>query len=114
MKKSGDVTSKVVKKVGVQYGKNSSSTNVINPASADQMGQAVAFRKEPLVMGTAAQVPLGNRIAGNVGKGGPGTGRTLYGQGGTQSRTPAPAPVGPTRDTMAEFGPEISGPSRRR
>jgi hypothetical protein len=43
--------------------------------------------------------PFGNEVATNVGKGGPGTGRTLYGQGGLQKTwgsvnpgTPRPVP----------------------
>jgi hypothetical protein len=35
------------------------------------------------VMGGVGSVPLGNEVAKNVGKGGPGAGRTLYGQSGT-------------------------------
>jgi hypothetical protein len=36
-------------------------------------------------------VPLGNTLVTNVGKGGPGAGRTLYGQAGTQCMTGKPA-----------------------
>jgi hypothetical protein len=36
-------------------------------------------------------VKFGNELATNVGKGGPGTGRTLYGQAGTQCMTGKPA-----------------------
>jgi hypothetical protein len=35
-------------------------------------------------MGGVGSQPLGNEVARNVGKGGCGTGRTLYGKGGTQ------------------------------
>jgi hypothetical protein len=37
---------------------------------------------------------MGNEIALNVGKGGPGTGRTLYGQCGTQGQHPNGNPNG--------------------
>jgi len=40
-------------------------------------------------------VPFGNQIATNVGKGGPGTGRTLHGQSGSQGCHGQPAPGGP-------------------
>ena len=53
-------------------------------------------------------VPLGNTLATNVGKGGPGTGRTLYGQSGTnQTYGPVagnPKPQG--RDILREYGPD--------
>jgi hypothetical protein len=40
-------------------------------------------------------VPYGNEVALNVGKGGCGTGRTLYGQAGSQGTHGAPAPGNP-------------------
>jgi hypothetical protein len=61
--------------------------------------------------GTPGSVPLGNAIATNVGSGGPGKGRTLYGQSGMQGTHGSPAPGNaPTkvRDTLAEYGPEKS------
>jgi hypothetical protein len=59
----------------------------------------------PMNAGTMPQVELGNKVALNVGAGGPGTGRTVYRSGTqqmhgapVQGSTPAP------RDTLAEFG----------
>ena len=50
------------------------------------------FKREPLYAGPSFQpVPLGNTLTNNVGKGGPGAGRTLYGQAGTQCMTGKPA-----------------------
>jgi hypothetical protein len=40
-------------------------------------------------------VPFGNEVALNVGKGGCGTGRTLYGQSGSQGLHGQPAPGNP-------------------
>jgi hypothetical protein len=71
------------KNVNVPVRSGPPRTNIVSPASADQIGQTVAFKKDPLPIGTGAQVPLGNQLATNVGKGGPGTGRTTY-QCGTQ------------------------------
>jgi len=45
-----------------------------------------------LVQGTAPQAPLGNALAQNVGKGGPGTGRTVH-KAGSQSATPSVSPI---------------------
>jgi hypothetical protein len=59
--------------------------------------------------GTPGSVPLGNQLATNVGVGGPGKGRTLYGQSGLQGQHGQPASSNaPTkvRDTLAEYGPE--------
>ena len=70
-------------KVPVRTGSNAKG---VNPGGADQLGQHVGRRQAatPLYGGpapTAAKVPLGNEIATNVGKGGPGAGRTTYARG---------------------------------
>jgi hypothetical protein len=63
------------------------------------------------MMGGMGAVKLGNEVALNVGGGGPGTGRVLLGQSGTnQQYGPAagkPAPQG--KDILNEFGPNIPG-----
>jgi hypothetical protein len=47
----------------------------------------LSYRGEPLHSGRSFQpVKFGNELATNVGKGGPGTGRTLYGQSGLQGQ----------------------------
>src|SRR5215472_12434656 len=68
-----------------------------HPGGVAQLGQHVGdkathgnpkgtgYRGEPLHNNRSFQpVPFGNSVALNVGKGGPGTGRTLYGQSGSQ------------------------------
>jgi len=94
-------------RVGVRAGP--ASTNVMSPAGVSALGIAKARTVEPIKTGTAAQVPLGNQVATNVGRGGPGTGRTLYGQSGLQGQHgPAnpgnPRPV-PQSHPLSEFGP---------
>jgi hypothetical protein len=70
----------------------------VNAVGANQLGEMqgnhstdsgdMPFRREPLYQEPNFQlVPLGNTLTNNVGKGGPGTGRTLYGQAGTQCMT---------------------------
>jgi len=55
-------------------------------------GSATPYRGEKLHGGQSFQpVPFGNEVALNVGKGGPGTGRTLYGQSGVQGCHGQPA-----------------------
>jgi hypothetical protein len=61
------------------------TTNVINPNQPDFLGQATAFPKGPWVERKAPDfAPMGNALTNNVGKGGPGTGRTIYGKSGSQ------------------------------
>jgi hypothetical protein len=88
----GPKSNKVIN-VGVRAG--APSTNKISAAGVGQMGAATHFQKSPIVSGTAKQVPLGNEVAGNVGGGGPGTGRTVYGSGSQQGLKPTmPMPRG--------------------
>ena len=62
-------------------------------AAASQLGQSTSFNKEQVERGGRAYTgsPLGNELALNVGKGGPGTGRTVHhcgsqGQHGSPNR----------------------------
>src|SRR5207244_13108609 len=65
---------------------------------------------DPLFQSRPAQVPSGNQVALNAAgaKAGPGAGRILHGQAGSQGthgrpvQGSAPAP----RDILSEFGPE--------
>jgi hypothetical protein len=107
-KAGGGPSSNKVKQVGVNVGPR--STEKIDPGAVNQMGTKVgeAGAVKMLVTGNMAQVPLGPDVAKNVGKGGPGAGRTLYGQSGSQNQhgpanPGAPRPVGeffPGRPTV--------------
>jgi len=46
--------------------------------------------------------PFGNEIAGNVGRGGPGAGRTLYGQAGSQGTHGSTNPGSPRPNSRRE------------
>ena len=88
----------------VKTGSGSKSTR---PAGVSQFGYSVGdhrtdgrgstgYRGEPLHNDRSFQpVKFGNELATNVGKGGPGAGRTLYGQSGQQGCHGQPAPGGP-------------------
>jgi len=67
--------------------------------------------KGTMPVGGPGGVMLGNEAALNVGKGGPGTGRTLFGQCGTQSQygSPAGKPAPQGKDILNEFGPNVPG-----
>jgi hypothetical protein len=76
-KAGGGANSNKLKQVGVNVGPR--STQNISECGVSQIGQKLGNREaiEPIVEGNAKQVPLGNDLAKNVGKGGPGTGRTV-------------------------------------
>jgi hypothetical protein len=108
IKSGGGLTSNKLVNVGVKSGPP--RTNIVSPASASQLGQSVPFKRDPLPIGTGAQVPMGNAVALNVGKGGPGAGRTTHpcGSQGTHGPTVAGEPRQPG---AADRGPRsILGP----
>jgi hypothetical protein len=76
------------------------NTKVISPAASANIGiskgnhaESGTVRRppEPLVQGTRPQVAMGNAKALDVGKGGPGSGRTVY-RSGSQSQHGAANP----------------------
>ena len=88
-KAGGGANSRQVRNVGVKTGPNAKSTTKINPCGVAQLGTHVGEVRavEKIQAGAAPQVPLGNTVALNVNGGGPGKGRQLYGQSGTQKQT---------------------------
>src|SRR6516165_10841870 len=89
-----------------------------HPGGVAQLGQhtgdhttnrpgSSGYRGEPLHNNRSFQpVPFGNEVAVNVGKGGCGTGRTLYGQAGSQGTHGATNPgdprPNPRRDALEQ------------
>jgi hypothetical protein len=104
---------------GKVYG-GSRTTQVVSPRGVSQLGAAQGGKltREGSFTGLNSSLPvfagnrpaataLGNALTNNVGKGGPGTGRTTYRSGyqsmhgaPVQGSTPAP------RDILSQFGPE--------
>jgi hypothetical protein len=120
----GGINSREAHKQGVKVGR---SAIEMRPAGVSQIGSSMGNRVtnsgrtlsgavEP-VQGKALpqglSVPLGNQKALDVGKGGPGAGRVLYGQSGTNKQygpaAGSPKPQG--REILREFGPDV--PNRR-
>jgi hypothetical protein len=67
-------------------------------------GAVEKVRGELRAPGQPGSVPLGNQIAGNVGKCGPGTGRRLYGKSGSQCQTgPANPGLGRITNTKGQW-----------
>jgi hypothetical protein len=88
----------------------------VNPGFVSQIGTAV----DPKIIARtpeykpALQTPAyGNAVALNVGKGGCGTGRTIYKTGTQEQHGPVAGTVRPAgKDILSEFGPDV--PGRRR
>jgi hypothetical protein len=96
-----------------------------SPGGAGQLGQKQGshvtrgeesnYRGDPLHSGRSFQpVKFGNEVALNVGKGGCGTGRTLYGQAGSQGTHGATDPGNPRpvsdRHIISSYGPDYRKP----
>jgi hypothetical protein len=75
-KSGGGITSNKLRQVGIKAGPR--RTNVISPSAVADVGAAISYKRLPLIKSTAPQVPLGNDLATNVGRGAPGAGRTIY------------------------------------
>lgn len=96
-KAGGGASSRVVREVGVRNGQRA---NEMRPRGVSQIGSSMgnhrtdasgkasraveAVKGRPLPAGLS--VPLGNAVSLNVGAGGPGTGRKLYGQSGSNKQ----------------------------
>jgi hypothetical protein len=84
-KPAGGLGSRVVKEVPQRLGQKPTG---VNPGAVAQFGSSIGnhatesgsnlkYRGESYREKTPISVPLGNQLATNVGKGGPGTGRTV-------------------------------------
>lgn len=82
---AGGPSSSRVKQVTLKTG---SPNRAVNPAYASQLGQKFGYPEGIAKPDAGKALPsrLGNEVAKNVGSGGPGRGRTLYGQSGSQSQ----------------------------
>jgi hypothetical protein len=103
-------------------------SKAVSPAGANQQGAATAFKKEDLYSGKGYTPqpcgPTGVPGKYNAAKQGPGSGRTVMPSGsqsqygpvaqGQQNRAPDVPATKPGRDILSDYGPEISGPGRRR
>lgn len=102
-KPGGGIGSRVNVEKGVRVGERA---KVVNPRALSQIGSSLGNKaatgsgktvrpvediyKGRKPAGGPGGIPQGNEVALNVGKGGPGTGRKLYGQSGSQQQYGAP------------------------
>jgi hypothetical protein len=118
-KPAGGIGSRVVVKPTIHFA--GQSAKGIAPGHAAQIGEAQGnramekqtnYRGDPKFAAApfTSGVPLGNEKALDVGGGGPGTGRVVYGCGVQAQHGPVagkPAPQG--RDILNDFGPNSPG-----
>ena len=117
----GGINSSVVKQVDIKSG--SPNLTAYSPRGVSQLGvsqgsmlsKTGAFTSRPsaapLSEGQKRDfVPLGNSLTNNIGAGGPGSGRVLYGQGGTQQMHGAPVQGSSPKpvDLLSQFGSEVT------
>jgi hypothetical protein len=95
----------------------------VNPGYAGQIGTALGNKvmekgptvdraAVPMKAGGAVKVAMGNELAVNVGRGGPGKGRTVHCSGSQGQHGPGregEGGIGHTRDSLLEFGPDVRG-----
>jgi hypothetical protein len=123
-KVAGGIGSRVVNPQGVR---NGAPARGLNPGGVAQFGSAIGnhitdggrvnYRGDEVRNGltpAGGAVPLGNQIATNVGKGGPGAGREVFKCGSQGQSGPTRSPNATGRDTLAEFGPDTSNARNRR
>jgi hypothetical protein len=108
-KSGGGITSPVTRKGAQRVAPR--TTNVIDPHAPDFLGQATSFKKPPFVKATAPDfAPMGNSLTNNMGKGGPGAGRTVMHCGSQGFHGAASSGEGKMQGT-ADRGPrQILGP----
>jgi len=121
VRSGGGIDSNKRVEIGVRYG---GPRREVNKVAVSRLGAMIGShatnnpkvlntKLEPFYGKTVPSVPLGNQVAGNVGPGGPGTGRTLY-RAGYQGPTPAPQAMSVGRNTLSEYGPDVPGKGRGR
>jgi hypothetical protein len=110
---AGGQGSKVVRPTGTRDG---SKAYPVNPGAVAQLGGSYGdhitdrpgtnYRGEPWTVGKPPiSVPLGNELAKNVGKGGPGAGREVMRCGSQTGVSPVRSPNATGKDILNEFGP---------
>jgi hypothetical protein len=94
--------------IGIAPGGVSQIGSAIGNHSTDQ-GSNLSYKGEKWFDGktpAGGAVPLGNQLATNVGKGGPGTGRTVMACGSQTGVSPVRSPNASGRDILRDFGPD--------
>jgi hypothetical protein len=113
---AGGAGSRVINPQGTRDGQKAFG---VSPRGVSQIGYAIGnhvtegqtrlpYKGEQWLEKPPISVPLGNQIATNVGKGGPGVGREVFKCGSQGTCGPTRDPNATGRDTLAEFGPDTS------
>jgi hypothetical protein len=123
MKRGGGLGSRVVVRPGVR---NGASAQGVRPGAVSQFGESVgnhamgvsgklkgAAEKYATATPAGGNQKLGNEVAAST-VCGVGGSRTVM-RSGSQTGTPVtPRAIGPTKDTLAEFGPDSASVRHRR
>ena len=81
-----------------------------------EQGRNIPYKGEAMRDGltpAGGAVPLGNAVALNVGKGGPGTGREVFKCGSQSQCGPTRDPNATGRDILSGFGPDTANSRKR-
>jgi hypothetical protein len=110
-KSGGGIDSNKRREVGYKGGKR--TLNAVSVESVSVIGARTAYPKPPLVKSTPNDfVPMGNTLAASCAQG-PGGGRKLYGQGGSQGTYGKAAPGEGGTEGRADRGERaILGPPK--
>jgi hypothetical protein len=93
---------------GVSPGWSSQLGSAVGNKVTEEVGGKIPYKGEAMREGktpAGGAVPLGNSVAGNVGKGGPGAGRVVHSCGSQTGVSPTRSPNASGRDILNEFGP---------
>jgi hypothetical protein len=118
---AGGLGSSVVRKEGTRDGQKAFGINAAHVAQygsalgnhVTEQGSSTKYRGEPRAAATPISVPLGNSLAKNVGRGGPGAGREVFKTGSQQGMPTTPQPPSGGRDILSGFGPDTANSRRR-
>ena len=111
---AGGIGSRVVNPQGTRDGQKAS----VSPRGVSQIGSAIGNKVTAEVGGKIGyrgpawlekppiSVPLGNELAKNVGKGGPGAGREVFRCGSQGQSGPTRSPNAQGTDILRQFGPD--------
>jgi hypothetical protein len=92
---------------GVSPGWSSQLGSAIGNKVTEEVGGKLSYRGEGMREGkTPISVPLGNQLATNVGKGGPGAGRVVHSCGSQTGVSPTRSPNASGKDILRDYGPD--------